>query len=293
MFMKKVIIINILAILSLAVHANEGQIIENFIIKSAILHEDMKCSIYLPPGYNLSVRSYPVTYLLHGFTDDQTAWTQFGEVQHITDNGIRDGKIASMIIVMPDAKKTYYMNNIEGKYSYEDYFFKELIPYIEGHYRCRAAKEFRAICGLSMGGFGSLLYSLHHPNMFSACSALSPAVRTDNEIDSMDYDEFMNRYSTALGDVKDTAKRITNFWNNNSILYMVQHMPENQKNKVRFYIDCGDDDFLFRGNSTLHMLMRENEIEHEYRVRDGGHNWAYWRGGLTDALAFISESFRR
>jgi len=70
-------------------------------------------------------------------------------------------------------------------------------------------------------------------------------------------------------------------------------MPENQKNSVRFYLDCGDNDFLYKGNIALHTLMSDLNIPHEFRVRDGVHEWEYWRTGLSDALSFISKSFHR
>ncbi|HVO74606.1 MAG TPA: alpha/beta hydrolase-fold protein, partial [Ignavibacteriaceae bacterium] len=131
----------------------KSKVYENGIIESSILKDEMKFSIYLPAGYETSERDYPVVYLLHGRTDDHTAWIQFGEMQRIVDEGIENGKIAPMIIVMPDAKLTFYMNNFKGTYNYEDYFIKEFIPYIEKNYRCRSKKEFRGIAGLSMGGF--------------------------------------------------------------------------------------------------------------------------------------------
>ncbi len=70
-------------------------------------------------------------------------------------------------------------------------------------------------------------------------------------------------------------------------------MPEKQKKEVLWYIYCGDDDFLFEGNSLMHMAMRKNNIQHEYRVRDGGHTWSYWRSALPDALHYVSQIFRK
>ena len=67
-----------------------------------------------------------------------------------------------------------------------------------------------------------------------------------------------------------------------SVLYLVNNMPEDQKKSVRWYIDCGDDDFLFEGNSLVHIAMRKKEIPHEFRTRDGGHNWTYWRSALPE-----------
>ena len=63
--------------------------------------------------------------------------------------------------------------------------------------------------------------------------------------------------------------------------------------KVRYWIDCGDDDFLTKGNSLLHIALVDKKVPHEYRVRDGAHNWTYWRTGITDALQFIGDSFRQ
>ncbi|GAB2775266.1 alpha/beta hydrolase-fold protein [Rhabdobacter roseus] len=276
---------------SLGARAQESQVHEEVVVKSTLLKKDMKLALYLPPGYATSTRKYPVLYLLHGGGDDHTGWVQFGEMQRLVDEGIRAGRVAPMIVVMPDAERTYYLNSAAGTYQYEDYFIQELIPYIEKNYRCRPEKQYRALAGLSMGGFGSLLYALHHPELFSACAAMSAAVRTDEEINALPHDEFLRRYRTALGEVPANAHRITDFWNQNSILYLMQNLPEAQKTAVRYYLDCGDDDFLYKGNATLHTLMRDRNIPHEYRVRDGGHTWSYWRSGLPAALEFISQSF--
>ena len=89
-----------------------------------------------------------------------------------------------MIIVMPDAWDTWYINQYDGKVPYEDMFFEELIPYMEKTYRIRSDKESRAIAGLSMGGYGSFLYSLHHPDMFCACAPLSAAVFDDTVMEA-------------------------------------------------------------------------------------------------------------
>ena len=69
-------------------------------------------------------------------------------------------------------------------------------------------------------------------------------------------------------------------------------MPLDSLKKVRWYFDCGDDDFLFRGNDALHTLMRKRNISVEFRMRDGGHTWEYWRTGLVDALKFIGNGFK-
>jgi S-formylglutathione hydrolase FrmB len=70
-------------------------------------------------------------------------------------------------------------------------------------------------------------------------------------------------------------------------------MPDTVKKRVRWYIDCGDDDFLYEGNAMMHVLMRKREIPHEYRVRDGVHSWVYWRAALPVVLNFVSMGFHQ
>ena len=279
-------------VFALTIYGQESKIYDSLIMKSSLLKKDKKFAIYLPEGYESSLRKYPVLYLLHGGQGNQTDWIQKGELRRIADREIGEGNAAQMIIVMPDAEMTYYMNSANGKYQFEDFFLKELIPYIERNYRCRTEKTYRAVAGLSMGGFGSLLYAIHQPGLFGACAAMSAAVRTDEEINEMPLDEYLRRYKTAMGELKQGDTRITDFWNHNSILYLVKNMPEEQKKAVRFYLDIGDDDFLYRGNALLHITMRDLNIPHEFRIRNGEHNWNYWRSGLPGVLAFISESFR-
>src|SRR3982751_5269388 len=104
--MKNFVLFTFLILTTITAAAQNGKVYDNLSVKSKILNMDRKFSIYLPPDYETSQRSYPVLYLLHGGGDDQTGWGQFGEVQHITDKAIAEGKATEMIIVMPDANTT-------------------------------------------------------------------------------------------------------------------------------------------------------------------------------------------
>jgi S-formylglutathione hydrolase FrmB len=292
--MRKSILILIIALTCWSqLVAQQSKTFDSLFIKSGILKKQMMFGIYLPPGYESSDTSYPVLYLLHGGTGNQMDWLKLGSMKTITDKAIADGKSVPMIIVMPDAEMTFYMNNAQGRYQFEDYFFQEFIPYIEKTYRCRKEKKYRSIAGLSMGGYGSLLYSIHHPELFNSCGALSAAVRTDEEINAFSLKDYLQRYRTPMGDLKEGDRRVTEFWNKNSVIDLVKNMPETQKTMVNFYLDVGDDDFLYKGNSTLHILMRDRNIPHEFRMRDGAHTWQYWKSGLPDVLGFITDGIRK
>jgi enterochelin esterase-like enzyme len=267
--------------------AQTGKVYDNLSLNSKILKSDRKYAIYLPPDYETSGRSYPVLYLLHGSGDDQTGWVQFGEVLNITDKAIKEGTATSMIIVMPDANtgRRGYFNDIKGDWNYEDFFFKELIPFMEKKYRIKSDKHYRAVAGLSMGGGGSFVYALHHPEMFSAACPLSAST---GYLTLDDARTAINKNTPNLPD-----STITNFYNKYSVIPLLNAMPDAQKKAVRWFMDVGDDDFLFEGNGLVHNLMRKKEIPHEYRVRDGAHNWTYWRASLPVVLEFVSQSFHQ
>ena len=152
--------------------AQGGQLLESQSLNSKILNRVVEYSIYLPQDYQSSSRKYPVLYLLHGYTDDETGWTQFGEVKKIADQSMAEVDVTDMIIAMPDGGLHWYVNSHDGKTRYEDFFIEEFIPYIESTYKARASSEFRAVAGLSMGGHGTLLYAMKHPEMFAAALLL-------------------------------------------------------------------------------------------------------------------------
>ncbi len=287
--MGKTILIFISSLFCIAVWGQSGIVYDNLLMKSTILKGNRKYAIYLPADYQTSQRSYPVLYLLHGSGDDQTGWVQFGEVLPIADKAIAEGKSTPMIIVMPDADtgQRGYFNSIDGTWNYEDFFFKEFIPFIEKEYRIKGEKRYRAVAGLSMGGGGTFVYALHHPELFSSACPLSAAVGPFTPEETKSYLGKRKENTTITDD------QVTKYYQQYSVLNLIKNMPQENKNAVRWYIDCGDDDFLYEGNALVHIAMRKSEIAHEYRVRDGRHSWVYWRSALPEVLDFVSQAFHQ
>ena len=274
------------------VFGQEGSVRESLIVKSAILGRDVKYSIYLPADYEKSDRSYPVLYLLHGSGDNETGWVQFGEVNKITDDAVKKGESAPMIIVMPDGGLTGFINNFDNRVRYEDFFTQEFMPFIEKTYRIRAQKRFRAIAGLSMGGYGTLVLATKHPELFAAAAPLSAGVRTDQEMTEIDSAYYAQTMGVRNGQGLKGKERLTPHYYQNSVLKLLENGNAAALKTVRFYIDCGDDDFLYKGNAALHVALSDKKVKHEFRMRDGGHTWTYWRTGIGDALKFLGESFK-
>ena len=273
--------------LKFSLFSQSGQVFDNLSMESEILGGERKYATYLPPDYNSSQRSYPVLYLLHGAGDDQTGWIQFGEVLNIADQAVRERVATPMIIVMPDANtgQRGYFNSIDGKWRYEDFFFNEFMPFVEKKYRIKGEKRYRAVAGLSMGGGGSFMYALHRPELFSSACPLSAYV---GPLSIEDLRSQLSRRNEQYSD-----ETLQSYFDEHNAISLINNLPDKDKKAVRWFIDCGDDDFLYEGNSLAHIAMKKQGIPHEYRVREGGHTWTYWRESLPSVLQFISDAFHQ
>jgi enterochelin esterase-like enzyme len=285
--MKNILSIAFTIIFTFNGFAQNGTVFDNLSMHSEILNMDRKYAVYLPDGYETSERSYPVLYLLHGGGDDHTGWVQFGEVQRIAGNAIKDGTATPMIIIMPDADtgKRGYFNTPDNKWRYEDFFFEELMPYVESKYRIKKEKRFRAVAGLSMGGGGSFYYAMHHPELFSSACPLSASVR-NYTVDS--FKEWLKR-----GNETYTDAQINTYLGKHSSLQVIENMKLEDMKSVKWYFSIGDDDFLYEGNSLVHIALRKKEVPHQFRMNEGGHQWSYWRMELPNVLSFVSETFHQ
>jgi enterochelin esterase family protein len=136
--------------------------------------------VYLPPGYEESETRYPVVYLLSGFTGRGTFMlndSAFDEpIQERMDRLIATGQVQPMILVMPDGFTRYggsqYLNS-SATGPYEDHLIRELLPFIDQRYRTRAEAGYRAIAGKSSGGYGALVQTMRHPELFGAVACHS------------------------------------------------------------------------------------------------------------------------
>ena len=264
--------------------AGELQLCE---LKSDALGRVVKYRVYLPNDYK-EKENFPVLYLLHGMGGDETNWSapQQGNMVEICDEYFAANPERERIVVMPDAQSCWYRDSADNSCKYETFFFDELIPEIEKNYKCQTQKESRAIAGLSMGGYGSLLYALRRPDMFSSCYAMSAAIRTQEEVAKHPFNEFLKRYKSR-DDMTENDERFDDYYYANDPHALVKKTQDPKS--VRFFLDCGDDDSLLVGNVAFFKEAREKGVPCELRVRDGGHSWKYWREALPTCLDFISK----
>ncbi len=291
--MKKVLSVFIIIVVFFIAEATtagtQGKVIKSLQFQSEILDTIVNYSIYLPANYEKSDKKFPILYLLHGYTDNENTWIKKGSVNQTVDQKILSKEIAEMIIVMPNGGLKWYVNQPNGNFNYEDMFINEFIPYIEKTYRVKANKKNRSICGLSMGGYGALGFAMRHPNIFATCVAYSAAIRPDDEVLKLSQKSFDILYAPVYGKNVKGKARLSKHWNENNPIYLAKTLPTENLKSVNWYISCGDDDWLYYGNSVLRKIFRDRGIPHEYRVMDGMHNWYYWRTHIVEGLQFITQ----
>ena len=245
------------------------RIIEGLSIESEILGQAVKYSIILPEEYHTTKKSYPVVYLLHGLGDDESSWLEYGRVNQYTDGAVKQGEIQPMIYVMPQGFRNYYVNDYAGTFLYEDMFIDELVPFIDNTYRTIPDRDHRATMGYSMGGYGALILPLKHPEVFTISVPLSISVRTDQQYKTEDASGWDDQWGRLFGGVGETGEnRITDYYKQHSPFHIFKAPNLTKFSDLKLYIDNGDDEYtLCRSNEELHVLLRDRNFPHEFRVR--------------------------
>ena len=283
--MKKAFVSLLLALAAFSVMAQRSRVVTDS-LASRKLSCVQKFNVYLPAGYD-PARSYPVLYLLHGLYGCYLDWTSAGHMKEVTDQLMASGEACPMVIVMPNAGHAdvhHYQNGYFNvpDWPYEDFFFQEFLPEVERRYHCGGSKGQRAVAGLSMGGGGTIVYAQRHPDLFSSAYGMSAWL--DNESDQVNVpaQEGSKLRLTARSVRDHSALRFLDEADSATLAAL---------RTVRWFLDCGDDDFLLQLSLDLHMKMRAADVKSELRVRDGSHSWEYWHSALPTALPFASRNF--
>ena len=267
------------------------RLLQNETISSRLLNNSINYEVLLPDNYASSKDSFPVVYLLHGFGDNQSAWVSGGLIQYYSDKDVAAN--GPMIFVMPQGFNSYYVNRYNGSYPYMNFCAYELVSEIDRLYRTKKNPQYRAVMGYSMGGYGALILPAMHPEVFTIGVPLSMSFRTDEQYLAETQSNFNSQWGSIFGGFGLAGQeRLTDYFKLLSPFHFFDQDNLSKFSNLKLLIDCGDDEeSLHITNGTLHNLMRDRRIPHEFRVRNGGHNWEYWHPALPEALKFISYGF--
>ena len=212
-------------------------------------------AVLLPTGYDTSTRRYPVLFLLHGGGQTHTA---FPSRAWFT----REAAAREMIVVLPNGGRSFFANAAGlSEARYEDLITNDLVQYMDTHYRTLATREARAIAGISMGGFGSALIALRHPDLFGTAGPLSaPLASARSGGDGA---------SRVIFGAPDSDERRAR----DPLTLVTQVVPETAP---YFYVACGLDDSLLGASREFDRLLSARNLPHRYVEVPGGHTWAVW-----------------
>jgi putative tributyrin esterase len=201
---------------------------------------------------------YPVVYMLHGLSDDYTAWLRWTSIERYAWG-------MPAIVVLVDSDRCWYSNIPDGP-PYEDAIIKDLIPFVDSYFPTVASREGRALGGLSMGGFGAIKLALKFPEMF--CSAVGH---------SGAYDVVRRKEYNPKLTVEDCP------------FALAEKLDKSQAPALR--LDCGTEDVLLDHNRAMDEHLTKLGIAHEYDEFPGAHEWGYWDQHIQEALAFHCKAF--
>jgi len=235
---------------------------------SPSLVKETACHVLLPDR-QARRGPYPVLYLLHGLSDDYTAWQRWTSLERY----VRE---LPLIVVMPDGHRSFYCDATDG-YAYESAIVKDLIGFMDTHFRTIKGGQGRVIGGLSMGGYGAMKLGLKYPQKFCAVSAHSGVYL---HIKERWWEQGEGAWMAEAQRVYGTEKACRE----NDPFALAERLDPAQAPAI--WLDCGDEDGLLRDNRELHAHLKRLKIKHEYHEFPGSHNWDYWDEHVQQAIAF-------
>jgi S-formylglutathione hydrolase FrmB len=265
-------------------------------LPSHTLGQTVHYCVMLPPDYDTatvghSPRRYPVLYFLHGLGDNEQTLFKGGGWDLIEDLR-QKGQISDFLIVVPEGKRSFYINSADGRTRYSDFFVREFIPYIESHYSIRHERSARAVSGMSMGGYGALRFAFANPELFSSVSAQSAALIVEPLPQNTSVPmpaQLSGLLGRVFGDPIDL-----HHWNENSPFVLAKrNRTPIRTSGLSIYFNCGrDDEFGFdKGAEKLHRQLQAEGIQHEYHLYPGNHGAEYFLAHLGEVMKFHSRVF--
>jgi len=291
---------------------------------------DRDVLVYLPESYRAGNRRYPVVYMLHGFTDNPDNWwgfkPHFINLPAVLDKAFSDGSTREVLVVMPDAFTAYqgsmYSNSVTTG-DWEDFVARELVAYIDAHYRTIPLAASRGLAGHSMGGYGAIKIGMRHPEVYSSVYVLSPccmsapnptagrgggraeSIRTMEDVAKADFGTKATLAEAAAWspDPKnpplyfdlptkdgqyqaDVAAR----WAANAPLAMVYQYISNLRRLHALAVDVGLQDGLSRDVKVLDTILTDFNVPHIYETYSGDHTNHIADRVETKAMPFFSRN---
>ncbi len=243
-----------------------GETARDGVFHSEQLQRDMRYRVLLPPSYEREHRYYPVLYMLHGFLNPYYEWDRQ------TTLAVEAAKY-DLVVVLVQGDNSFYLNSASApKDRYMSYFFRDLLPEIRGHYRVMSETYGQAIAGVSMGGYGALLYGLRFPGAFAFVGSFAgvPNLMSDDEL---------QKNLEPFGATAAFGPRGGETRTENDPMALLRKVEKGTPLPY-FFLQVGNDDEFLPQNLTFAAELREHGVAHELHLAPGAHEWDVWNRAL-------------
>ena len=215
-------------------------------------------------------------YLLHGHSDDHTAWQRYTSIE-------RYAETLNLAVVMPAVHLSFYNDMAHGG-KYWQFISEEVPALVRDTFPLSSKREENFVAGLSMGGYGAFKMALTHPERFTAAASLSGAVDIREVVWVNKKDPankaWLEEMRTVFGDLSKVP-------GSKNDLFMLAKKVSRGSVKPRLYQCCGTEDELYPQNVRFRDAVRKLPLDLTYEEGPGEHNWAYWDKMIQNVLAWM------
>lgn len=243
--------------------------------RSEALLMQVALSVIIPDGKS----EYKTLYLLHGLSDDYTAWPRHTSIErYANERGIA--------VVMPSVTRSWYTNTAYGA-KYFDFVALELPRVCRSFFKGMSDKrEDNMVAGLSMGGFGALKIALNYPEAFGACASLSGAIDLVSRGKPYNLEEWRGNFGFSMEDCSELTDT------ENDIFGLTEKLAKSDRPFPAMFLWCGERDFLLNPNRRYEELLCKLGIEHHYYESEGDHSWRWWDMHIQPAMDYMLKNIK-
>lgn len=220
-------------------------------------------------GMNGSVYKdkYPVLYLLHGLSDDDSIWCRRTSIErYVSELGL--------VVVMPNGGRSFY-TDMEKGYKYFTFMSEELPKIVASFFHVSDKREDTYVAGLSMGGYGAFKLALTYPDRYAAAASLSGAM---NIMEAVHLEE---EFRNIFGD-ENTVQG-----SEHDLHHLAQKLNNKNIQKPRLFQACGTEDFLYQDNVEFKKMIEKCNFDYTYFEEPGTHEWGFWDRNIQKVLKWM------
>lgn len=221
-------------------------------------------------------------YLLHGHSDDHTAWQRWTSIERYVED-------LNLVVVMPAVHLSFYNDMAHGG-KYWQFISEEVPAVVRDMLPLSASRKDNFVAGLSMGGYGAFKLALTHPDRYAAAASLSGALDINEVVKPVKNDPMNKAWQEEMRTVFGDLNKVPGSKHD---LFRLARRTARARVRPRLYQCCGTEDFLYADNLRFRDFARKLPLDLTYEDGPGEHNWAYWDMMIQRVLEWMFPGAKR